>query len=79
MIDACNNFNYPVSYENKILITLHRRENFGEKMEEIFKEIEALAIEHTELEFIFPMHPNPNVQKLKPILKHVNVIDPLGY
>ena len=25
------------------------------------------------------MHPNPNVQKLKPILKHVNVIDTLGY
>jgi UDP-N-acetylglucosamine 2-epimerase (non-hydrolysing) len=48
-------------------------------MEEIFKEIETLAIEHTELEFIFPMHPNPNVQKLKPILKHVNVIEPLEY
>ena len=79
VIDVCVNFNYPVSYDDKILITLHRRENFGKPMEKIFEEIETLAMEHHELEFIFPMHPNPNVQKLKPILKHVNVIDPLGY
>ena len=79
IVDACTNFKYSISYNNQILITLHRRENFGEKMEKIFKEIETLAIEHPELEFIFPMHPNPNVKSLKPILKHVNVIDPLGY
>ena len=48
-------------------------------MKKIFNEIETLAIEHPELEFIFPMHPNPNVLSLKPILKHVNVIDPLEY
>ena len=79
IVDACNNFNYPIAYENKVLITLHRRENFGIKMEKIFNEIELLALKHAELEFIFPMHPNPNVQKLKPILKHVNIIDTLGY
>ena len=79
IVDACNNFNYPIAYENKVLITLHRRENFGIKMEKIFNEIELLALKHAELEFIFPMHPNPNVQKLKPILIHVNVIDTLGY
>ena len=79
IVDACMNYNYPITYENKVLITLHRRENFGEKMEIIFKEIEILAQEHPELEFIFPMHPNPNVQKLKTLLKHVNVINPLGY
>ena len=48
-------------------------------MEKIFSEIEIIAIEHPELEFIFPIHPNPNIQKLKPILKHVNIINPLGY
>ena len=79
IVDACTNFNYSISYNNQILITLHRRENFGEKMEKIFKEIEILAIKHPELEFIFPIHPNPNVQNLKPILKHVNVINPLNY
>ena len=79
VIDACKNFNYPISYENKVLITLHRRENFGKTMEKIFNEIEQLAIEHPNLEFIFPMHPNPNIQKLKPLLQHVKIIDPLGY
>jgi len=79
IVDACTNFNVSISYNNQILITLHRRENFGIKMEKIFKEIEALAINNPNLEFLFPMHPNPNVQKLKPILKHVNIIDPLGY
>ena len=48
-------------------------------MEKIFKEIEALSIKHPELEFIFPMHPNPNVQSLKRLLKHINVVDPLNY
>ena len=79
VIDACKNFNYPISYENKVLITLHRRENFGDPMEKIFSEIDLLAKEYSHLEFIFPMHPNPNVQKLRPILKNVNIIDPLGY
>ena len=79
IVDASNNFNYPIAYENKVLITLHRRENFGIKIEKIFNEIELLALKNAELEFIFPMHPNPNVQKLKPLLKHVNVIDTLGY
>ena len=79
VIDACLNFNYPVTYNNKVLITLHRRENFGERMEKIFSEIEELAQNKPDLEFIFPMHPNPNVQKLKGMLQHVNVIDPLGY
>ena len=79
VIDACENFNYPISYENKVLITLHRRENFGDPMEKIFSEIDLLAKEYTHLEFIFPMHPNPNIQKLKPLLQHVKVIEPLGY
>ena len=79
VIDACENFNYPISYENKVLITLHRRENFGGPMEKIFSEIDLLAKEYSHLEFIFPMHPNPNIQKLKPLLQHVKVIDPLGY
>jgi len=79
VIDACKNFNYPISYENKVLVTLHRRENFGDPMEKIFSEIDLLAKEYSHLEFIFPMHPNPNIQKLRPILKNVNIINPLGY
>ena len=79
IVDACTKFDYSVSYNNQILITLHRRENFGGKIKKIVQDIETLSIRHPELEFIFPMHPNPNIQSLKKLLKHVNVIDPLNY
>jgi len=79
VIDACNSYNYEIQYGNKILITLHRRENFGEKLEKIFKQINELAEQYPQLNFIFPMHPNPNVQKLKYLLSNVSVIEPLGY
>lgn len=79
VIDTCQSFDFPLQYKNKILITLHRRENFGTPMEKMFKEIEELAQEYPEYEFVFPMHPNPHVQALKPLLKSVKVINPLGY
>jgi UDP-N-acetylglucosamine 2-epimerase (non-hydrolysing) len=79
VIDACVKFNFPVSYEEKVLVTLHRRENFGTPMKKIFTELNQLAKENPNLEFIFPLHPNPNVQKLKSLLQYVNVIAPLGY
>ena len=79
VVDACNSYNYDIQYGNEILITLHRRENFGDKLESIFKQINNMADKYSELKFIFPMHPNPNVQKLKHLLNNVNVIEPLGY
>ena len=65
-------------YTNKILVTLHRRENH-ENIQEWFYEINKLAKNHTELEFILPLHPNPNVQKHKSILTHVKLIEPLNH
>ena len=65
-------------YTNKIIVTMHRRENHH-NMDEWFREIDKLAEEYTDLEFIIPLHPNPNVQKHKDIFKHVKVIDPMEY
>ena len=65
-------------YTNKILITLHRRENHH-WMDKWFIEINKLAKQNQELEFILPLHPNPNVQKYKHLLTNVNVIDPLDH
>lgn len=65
-------------YTNKILVTLHRRENHH-WMDKWFIELDLLAKEYPEFTFILPMHPNPNVQKHKHLLKYVNVIDPLSY
>ncbi|MDH3649140.1 MAG: UDP-N-acetylglucosamine 2-epimerase (non-hydrolyzing) [Saprospiraceae bacterium] len=79
VIDTCRSFDYPNSYGNKILITLHRRENFGSAMEVMFIQLNQLAEMHPELDFVFPMHPNPQVQKWKHLLAHVSVSGPLSY
>lgn len=66
------------SYENKILVTLHRRENHH-FMEQWFRELENLAVENPDIEFILPIHPNPNVQKHRNLLSKVKVVDPLDH
>lgn len=67
-----------VLFEPKVLVTMHRRENH-QNIKRWFKEINLLASEFPEYEFIFPMHPNPNVIKHKHILKNVSVCDPLAH
>jgi UDP-N-acetylglucosamine 2-epimerase (non-hydrolysing) len=61
-------------YGNKILVTLHRRDNHN-IMDQWFKVVSKLALTNPELEFILPIHPNPNVKKHASLLKGVNVID----
>jgi len=65
-------------YSNKIVITMHRRENH-KMIPEWFKMFDKLALENPEFEFILPIHPNPNVRKHRELLKYVTVVDPLGY
>lgn len=79
VIDAALNFKFKTFYGNKVLVTLHRRENFGKRMERMLMQIEALATDYEELDFVFPMHPNPHVQKYRHLLERVRVIDPLSY
>ncbi len=47
-----------------ILVTAHRRENFGAPLREIFKAIRVLADTRDDIEIIYPVHPNPNVQSV---------------
>ena len=65
---------------NKVAITLHRREN-KEKFATILEQINSLAENYPELEFVFPAHPNPIIQKHLDVLKHENirVIKPMKY
>lgn len=65
---------------NDILVTLHRRENHH-LMKEWFMELNKLAYKYDYLNFIFPMHPNPNVQKNKNYLtaKNIKVIKPVSH
>ncbi|MFN0298099.1 non-hydrolyzing UDP-N-acetylglucosamine 2-epimerase [Acinetobacter albensis] len=48
--------------KKRILITGHRRENFGQGFINICQAIRDLAIKNPEIEFIYPVHMNPNVK-----------------
>ena len=66
-----------------VLITGHRRENFGAGFNNICTAIAELAITHPDLHFIYPVHLNPNVQKpVYSILEgsgNIHLIKPLDY
>jgi UDP-N-acetylglucosamine 2-epimerase (non-hydrolysing) len=66
------------TYGNQVLVTMHRRENHHQ-MAEWFTEINHLAKQYSELEFIIPIHPNPNVQAHKHLLTNVKVVEPLSH
>lgn len=65
-------------YGETVLITMHRRENHH-WIDQWFEEINKLAKNYPNLQFILPIHPNPNVQKHKHILSNVRVVDPLSH
>ena len=45
-----------------VLVTSHRRENFGEPFRNICRALRTLAQNNPELQFLYPVHPNPNVK-----------------
>lgn len=46
-----------------VFMTAHRRENLGEKMENIFRAVRRLVDEHEDLVVVYPVHLNPAVQE----------------
>jgi UDP-N-acetylglucosamine 2-epimerase (non-hydrolysing) len=66
-----------------ILVTAHRRENFGEPINNICKAIKKIAKQREDVVFVYPVHLNPNIQK--PVKTHLNnlenviLINPLDY
>lgn len=78
VLDNLLDYKNKCEYTNKVLVTLHRRENHH-WMDEWFTELNNVAKENPDLEFILPIHPNPNVQKHREILTHVIVIEPLSH
>ena len=65
-----------------VLVTVHRRESFGAPMREIFSAIKELADEFKEHHFIYPVHPNPQVQEAARMLeghKRILLVEPMDY
>lgn len=66
-----------------ILVTSHRRESFGKPFEDICNSIKELAQKFMDIDFIYPVHLNPNVRqtvsKILTGIKNIHLIDPLPY
>ncbi|WP_456085981.1 non-hydrolyzing UDP-N-acetylglucosamine 2-epimerase [Ligilactobacillus animalis] len=64
-----------------ILVTMHRRENQGKPMEQVFKAMKDVVAKHPGTEIIYPVHLSPTVQKLAHAafdgVERVHLIDPL--
>ncbi|CAH0993306.1 UDP-N-acetylglucosamine 2-epimerase [Sinobacterium norvegicum] len=67
----------------KVLITGHRRENFGDGFINICEAIKSLSIKFPDVDFIYPVHLNPNVQspvnELLSERENVHLVSPLSY
>lgn len=78
VLDNLLDYKKHCKYTNKVLVTMHRRENHY-WLGQWFNEINQLSVDNPELEFIIPLHPNPNVQKFKHLLPNVKIVEPLNH
>lgn len=71
------------AFDHDILLTAHRRENFGAPLAEICHALLDLCREFPRLKILYPMHPNPNVRATAHSLlaghPRITLCEPLGY
>lgn len=76
-------FSFLPASARMILVTCHRRENFGGGLESICKAIRSLAERYPETHIVYPVHLNPNVRgpvgELLGGLTNVHLIEPQDY
>lgn len=66
-----------------VLVTAHRRESFGQGLDDLCSGLRRAALEHADWDLVYPLHPNPNVRR--PVterlgaLPNVHLIDALDY
>lgn len=83
--ELAQRFAYLNPQRRLILVTGHRRENFGEGFQHICEALADIAAEHDDVEILYPVHLNPNVrQPVKDILAarglaNVHLIEPVDY
>jgi UDP-N-acetylglucosamine 2-epimerase (non-hydrolysing) len=74
---------YPKPGRKLVLITVHRRENFGEPLLRVCRTLKRLHDDLPGYEFVFPVHPNPQVQlpvrKELENLERLHLVAPMSY
>lgn len=72
-----------LNFEKIILITIHRRENWGKNINEILQAFKDMSNKYDNYSFIFSTHPNPNLQKaVRKSLgdkKNIFILEPQNY
>ena len=78
VLDNLNDYKDKCEYTDTVLVTLHRRENHP-IMHGWFIKVNNLAIKYPNINFILPLHPNPNVRIWQFLLPNVEVVNPLEH
>ncbi len=72
-----------VDGQRLILVTAHRRENFGQPLENICRALKSLVERNSQVEIVYPVHPNGEVRepvyRLLSNVQRIHLIDPLPY
>lgn len=80
IVDAISYFKFQIEYEDQILITLHRRENWGYRMNQLLEQINFCAKRHPYIKFIFLSHPNRDNKQFSYLTQsNINIIPPQNY
>jgi UDP-N-acetylglucosamine 2-epimerase (non-hydrolysing) len=77
------NFSFIGDGKRIVLVTGHRRENFGQGFENICGSLKSLAIKNNDVNFVYPVHLNPRVREpvnqLLSNIDNIHLIEPQGY
>jgi len=74
---------FDIQQYRTILVTGHRRENFGDGLQQICEALHTIATQKPDVKIVYPVHLNPNV--IKPVnrilsnLPNIHLIEPLEY
>ena len=74
---------FPSPGRRLVLVTAHRRESFGKPFEDLCTALRDIALRHADVEIVYPVHLNPNVQapvrRILGAVERVHLIEPQAY
>jgi len=81
--NLANQFSFRDTEKRLILVTGHRRESFGSGFEQICEALRKIALDHQDIEIVYPVHLNPKVQepvnRLLKEISNIHLIEPQDY